>query len=177
MSAPLVLRGQQRFSPRPGCRRDGAFVYATAGTRPGASDKGSSAAPGEQDVSCGQPLYPRAGVCAVPGAWRKQAFSNAPGAARQAAARRWGVIIFAPSFFELSRRRPLAIFPESGQGLGTVLVTPKLGGNATRKHGFFCALYPLSSFFLTGFSAMFAFSDAGCCRYVQAARLKAASRS
>ena len=107
----------------------------------------------------------------------QQAFSNAPGAARQAAARRWGVIIFAPSFFELSRRRPLAIFPESGQGLGTVLVTPKLGGNATRKHGFFCALYPLSSFFLTGFSAMFAFSDAGCCRYVQAARLKAASRS
>ncbi len=161
MSAPLVLRGQQRFSPRPGCRRDGAFVYATAGTRPGASDKGSSAAPGEQDVSCGQPLYPRAGVCAVPGAWRKprnRRFLTRP--ARQGKQRPAGGVIFAPSFFELSRRRPLAIFPESGQGLPTVLTTPKLGGNATDIRRFFMPFFQKSRLFLTSVSCY----KSICCR-------------
>lgn len=102
--------------------------------------------------------YPRAGVCAVPGAWRKPRNRRfLTRAARESNRRpRSGGLIFAQSFFELSRRWTLAIFPELGQGFLTVLVTPKLGGNATRKHGFFCALYPLSSFFLTGFPAMFA---------------------
>ena len=45
-SVPLMLRGYATcFKPSPGVRRTGAFVLATAGTKPGASDKGASAAP------------------------------------------------------------------------------------------------------------------------------------
>lgn len=90
MCAPLVLRGLAvLFMPRPGCRRDGAFVYATAGPRPGASDKGASAAPGEQGVSCGQPPLPASGSLRRAGRMEEtaqQAFSNPRRAGKQSAA-------------------------------------------------------------------------------------------
>ena len=56
---PSMSRGLvPRFSPSSGGRRTKAFVYATSGTKPGASDKGASAAPRQQGVSCGQPPLP-----------------------------------------------------------------------------------------------------------------------
>ena len=59
MRAPFMSRGLvPRFSPSSGGRRTKAFVYATSGTKPGASDKGASAAPRQQGVSCGQPPLP-----------------------------------------------------------------------------------------------------------------------
>lgn len=58
-SVPLMLRGYATcFKPSPGASRTGAFVLSTAGTKPGASDKGASAAPRAQGVSCGQPPLP-----------------------------------------------------------------------------------------------------------------------
>ena len=122
--------------------------------------------------------YPRAGVCAVPGAWRKPRNRRfLTRAARESNRRpRSGGLIFAQSFFELSRRWTLAIFPESGQGFLTVLVTPKLGGNATDIRRFFMPFFRSQDCFCLLFPAI-KVSVAGCCRYVQAARLKAASRS
>ena len=46
------------FSLRPGASRAEAFVLSTSGTKPGASDKGASAAPRRGSVSCGQPPLP-----------------------------------------------------------------------------------------------------------------------
>lgn len=90
MCAPLMLRGLAvLFTPRPGCRRDGAFVYVTAGPKPGASDKGASAAPGEQGVSCGQPPLPASGSLRRAGRMEEtaqQAFSNPRRAGKQSAA-------------------------------------------------------------------------------------------
>lgn len=60
-ASPYVLRGYATcFKPSPGAHRTGAFVLSIiiAGTRPGTSNKGASAAPGAQGVSCGQPPLP-----------------------------------------------------------------------------------------------------------------------
>ena len=53
LASPLSRGYATCFKPSPGASRTGAFVLSTAGTKPGASDKGASAAPRAQGVSCG----------------------------------------------------------------------------------------------------------------------------